>query len=73
MWAGISAPIFWLSSEERSRAMLRDKDWDLAARQKAMHGARHQIVEGTGHNLHHDAPEMVARLIEDFLIEGCKA
>lgn len=72
MWAGIRAPVFWLSSEERDRAMLRHKDWDVAARQRAMHGARHHIIEGTGHNLQHDAPEMVAQLIEEFLIEGCK-
>jgi pimeloyl-ACP methyl ester carboxylesterase len=37
------------------------------ARVALIPGARYARIEGTGHNLHHEEPAAVARLIEDFL------
>jgi len=40
---------------------------DHAARRAAFRTLRYETVAGAGHMLHHDQPEAVARLIEDFL------
>jgi len=41
-----------------------------AARRAAFTNLRYQTVVDAGHMLHHDQPEKVARLIEDFLLEA---
>jgi pimeloyl-ACP methyl ester carboxylesterase len=40
---------------------------DHAMRRAAFRNLRYETVADAGHMLHHDQPEAVARLIEDFL------
>ena len=40
---------------------------DLAQRRASFPSLRHEVLAGAGHMLHHDQPEALARLIEDFL------
>jgi pimeloyl-ACP methyl ester carboxylesterase len=40
---------------------------ELARRFSAVPGAEEVTIDGAGHMLHHDQPDIVARLIEDFL------
>jgi ferredoxin len=39
-----------------------------AERRAAFRSLRYETVQGAGHMLHHDQPEAVARLIEEFLL-----
>jgi pimeloyl-ACP methyl ester carboxylesterase len=39
-----------------------------AERRAAFRNLRYVTVQGAGHMLHHDRPEEVARLIEEFLL-----
>jgi pimeloyl-ACP methyl ester carboxylesterase len=39
-----------------------------AERRAAFRDLRYATVQGAGHMLHHDQPEEVARLIEEFLL-----
>ena len=41
---------------------------DLAERRSAFKDLRRHTVKDAGHMLHHDQPEQVARLIEEFLV-----
>jgi pimeloyl-ACP methyl ester carboxylesterase len=38
-----------------------------AERRAAFRNLRHVSVQGAGHMLHHDQPQAVARLVEEFL------
>lgn len=62
----ITAPVLWIGSGAPFPPGIRDAA--LRAR-AALIGAEFHSLPGTGHNLHHDAPEEVARLLEGFL--GC--
>jgi pimeloyl-ACP methyl ester carboxylesterase len=70
-WRRVTAPVLWLEPEQstlRTRAGVSD----------AMHAAARacfarlqvECVADAGHNLHHDQPEAVARIIERFLLSN---
>ncbi len=70
-WARVTAPVLWIDaehSETRTRMSLSEKE--LAERRAAFKNVRQVTVQDAGHMLHHDQPERVARLIEEFLGEG---
>jgi pimeloyl-ACP methyl ester carboxylesterase len=70
-WQRATAPVLWVDaehSETRTRMSLSEKA--LAERRGAFKDLRHITVQDAGHMLHHDQPERVARLIEDFLAPG---
>lgn len=64
----IEAPVLWLSAE-----LGRSRSIDIAEVERRCalipHSARIHI-EGVGHNLHHEAPAIVAAKIEPFLLSG---
>ena len=66
----VRAPALFIGSDLPFPPALRDEPEGLAARAAAIPGARFERIAGTGHNLHHDEPEAVARLVEGFLAEG---
>jgi pimeloyl-ACP methyl ester carboxylesterase len=41
---------------------------DIAERRSAFKSLRFHTVQNAGHMLHHDQPEEVAKLIEEFLV-----
>jgi pimeloyl-ACP methyl ester carboxylesterase len=67
-WQLVTAPVLWVEAAE-SDALQRVR-LDAAAhaeRRAAFRNLRHVTVPDAGHMLHHDQPEAVARLIEEFL------
>ena len=67
-WRQVTAPVLWVEGAE-SEALTRMKltGADLAERRAAFRNLRHVTVPNAGHMLHHDQPEAVARLLEEFL------
>ncbi len=67
-WQRATAPVLWIDaehSETRTRMSLSEQE--LAERRAAFTNVRQVTVQDAGHMLHHDQPERVSRLIEDFL------
>ena len=66
-WQQVSAPVLWVDaalSESLKRAGLSDAQY--VERRAAFRDLRYATVPDAGHMLHHDQPERVARLIEEF-------
>jgi pimeloyl-ACP methyl ester carboxylesterase len=67
-WQLATAPVLWVEAAESDA--LKRVGLDAAAhaeRKAAFRTLRHVTVSGSGHMLHHDQPEAVARLLEEFL------
>lgn len=68
-WQQVTAPVLWVDAEESNTAERIGLDTSQQAeRRAAFRNLRHVTVADAGHMLHHDQPEAVARLIEDFLL-----
>ena len=68
-WSQVSAPVLWVDaaeSETLKRIGLSAEQY--AERRAAFGDLRHATVRAAGHMLHHDQPEEVARLVEEFLL-----
>jgi pimeloyl-ACP methyl ester carboxylesterase len=61
----IEAPTLWLASDRKSR--IDSEPGGLAARAALLRNVVCDRVPDTSHNLHHDRPEDVARIVEAFL------
>jgi hypothetical protein len=61
----IQAPTLWLASDRKSR--IDAEPGGLAARAALLKNVVCDRVPDTSHNLHHDRPTDVARIVEDFL------
>ncbi|HEX2198815.1 MAG TPA: alpha/beta hydrolase [Burkholderiales bacterium] len=69
-WQQVTAPVLWVdaaASDTLQRMGLTQADH--AERRAAFRTLRYETVADAGHMLHHDQPEAVARLIEEFLNE----
>ena len=68
-WSGIEAPVLWVEGSESLNAENAARDPDRSqARQAAYRTATGiERVPGAGHNVHHDQPEALARLIDGFV------
>jgi pimeloyl-ACP methyl ester carboxylesterase len=67
-WQLATAPVLWVEAAESDA--LKRVGLDAAAhaeRRAAFRNLRHVTVPDAGHMLHHDQPEAVARLIDEFL------
>ncbi len=68
-WRQVRAPVLWIDGAESSAPRRLQFDAaHLAERRAAFPNLRHVAVPGAGHMLHHDQPEAVAKLIEEFLV-----
>ncbi len=77
MWRAISAPTLWIAAEQSTIPKWLGEHPEgegLAAslagiRRRMAHirDARLVTIADAGHMLHHDQPEAVARVLEDFL------
>ena len=68
-WQLVTAPVLWIDGAESaapSRLKLDTKG--LEERRAAFRNVRHVALPGAGHMLHHDQPDAVAKLIEEFLV-----
>jgi pimeloyl-ACP methyl ester carboxylesterase len=66
-WSRIAAPMLLLLAEHSEFLGRLGADGDAAALRARFPGARVAQVAGVGHMMHHERPEEVARLIEEFL------
>lgn len=67
-WAQVKAPVLWVDASGSDTLKRIGLDAaQHAERRAAFADLRYVTVEGAGHMLHHDQPEAVARLLEEFL------
>jgi pimeloyl-ACP methyl ester carboxylesterase len=67
-WQQVSSPVLWIDgAESATLGRLKLDAAQQAQRRAAFADIRHVTVPDAGHMLHHDQPEALARLIEDFL------
>ncbi len=69
LWADITSPVLCIRGGRSfvSHAFI-DRPDDLAARLAALPQGREALIEEGTHNMHHEFPEQIAALVEDFLI-----
>ena len=67
-WQQVAAPVLWVEGAE-SETIKRVKltPQDVAERRAAFREVRYALVPEAGHMMHHDQPQAVAQLLEDFL------
>ncbi|KYC29205.1 Hydrolase protein [Sterolibacterium denitrificans] len=67
-WRRVSAPVLWVEgSESSAMAMYHGLgEDDYEGRMACFSHLRREVIQDAGHNLHHDQPEQLARLIEAF-------
>jgi pimeloyl-ACP methyl ester carboxylesterase len=69
-WQQVSAPVLWVDAAESDTLKRMSMDASQQAeRRAAFPNLRHVTVPDAGHMLHHDQPELVASLVEQFLLE----
>jgi pimeloyl-ACP methyl ester carboxylesterase len=67
-WQLATAPVLWVEAAQSDLPKRMGLDAGaLAERRASFRDLRHVVVPGAGHMLHHDQPEAVARLLEEFL------
>jgi len=67
-WQRITAPVLWVSGADSSaRGWRADIASQLAQRKAAIPNLSEVVLPECGHMMHHDQPEQLARVIEDFL------
>jgi len=67
-WRRITAPVLLVTGKDSHAAgWLKDSAAQLAQRKAAFADFREVALDDCGHMLHHDQPQRLARIIEDFL------
>lgn len=68
-WRLVTAPVLWLTA--RDSLVLREFESgpdDYSARIACFRDVKAVMLDNAGHNMQHDQPEMVARLMEEFFV-----
>jgi pimeloyl-ACP methyl ester carboxylesterase len=67
-WRQVVAPVLWVVGAESSTpTMLKLPAEELAARKACFQRLSERMIPDSGHMLHHDQPELLAQVIEEFL------
>ena len=67
-WGAVTAPVLWVvARDSRLYKEFSGRDEDYRARLASFPELRDEVVEDSGHMLHHDQPQRLAALLEDFL------
>ncbi|MDB5866748.1 MAG: alpha/beta hydrolase, partial [Betaproteobacteria bacterium] len=67
-WRRITAPVLLVNGRDSHiPTWLKDHPAELAERKAAFKDLREVELEDCGHMMHHDQPEKLAKLIEDFV------
>ena len=67
-WRNVVAPALWVAgAETRIPSALKLEPHSLAARKACFRNLVERVVPDAGHMLHHDQPEKLAAVIEEFL------
>lgn len=67
-WRAIACPALWIGSDRVFPPSMRGDSLSFEWRLEQVPDVTFHRLEGTGHNVHHDAPEKVAQLIEEFML-----
>ncbi len=67
---GVKAPVLFVGSGDVFPPAIAKEPDGLEGRVAFIPGAKYTRIDGTSHNLHHDAPQAVAALVEDFLADA---
>ncbi len=68
-WERATAPVLWVdAAESETLKRMKLSAAEHAERRGAFKSLQYRTVKEAGHMLHHDQPEEVARLIEEFLV-----
>lgn len=68
-WQQVSAPVLWVdAAQSDTLKRLGLNEAQHAERRSSFRNLKHVTVPSAGHMLHHDQPEAVAHLIEEFLL-----
>jgi pimeloyl-ACP methyl ester carboxylesterase len=66
-WRRVTAPVLLVSGKQSEAASrMKDTPEQLAERRSAFRNRREIVLEDAGHMMHHDQPERLARIIEEF-------
>jgi len=65
-WRKITCPLFWIGSGTIFPPGLEGTELDFEWRLKQIPHLRFHRIEGSSHNVHHDAPQQLAQLAEEF-------
>ncbi len=68
-WRAVSAKVLWVRGDDSF--VTRDfagREEDYRQRLACFKDAKEIVVPDCGHNLHHDRPDVVARIIEEFFV-----
>jgi len=69
-WRRVTAPVLWVEGgDSQTSGRLRIDDADLAERKRSFTNLTARILPGAGHMLHHDQPEALAQMVEEYLRE----
>lgn len=68
-WRRVTASVLWVEGRDSAAMKMYHGlgDEDYQARLACFKDIRPVVIEDAGHNLHHDQPEQLARLIEEFM------
>jgi len=67
-WRAVNAPVLWVvAADSRLYKEFAGREEDYQARLTSFSGLREVVMEDCGHMLHHDQPQRLAALLEDFL------
>ncbi|MGE3248505.1 MAG: alpha/beta fold hydrolase [Beijerinckiaceae bacterium] len=65
-WRAIACPALWIGSDRVFPPSMQSDTLSFEWRLEQVKDVTFHRLAGTGHNVHHDAPEKVAELVEDF-------
>jgi pimeloyl-ACP methyl ester carboxylesterase len=67
-WRKVAAPVLWvMGAESKAPEMLKVSSAELAERRKCFRKLTERTIADAGHMVHHDQPERLAEVIEEFL------
>jgi pimeloyl-ACP methyl ester carboxylesterase len=72
-WAAIACPVLWVEATDTDAHRWAGDADEIARRVRALRSVEVARVADAGHMLHHDQPQAVARLIEDFVGRAWRA
>jgi pimeloyl-ACP methyl ester carboxylesterase len=70
-WKRVTCPVLWvMTNEVDPRGWRKDTPAQFQQRTGAFRDFRQMLLEDSGHMMHHDQPQKLAAIIEDFLLRG---
>ncbi len=70
-WRNVQAPTLWIeATESKNRERHHITEEDYAARRASLRTAKTAVIPEAGHMVHLEKPDVLARLVEDFLDAG---